>query len=61
MKYVGRDIHARNFGLAVLDENSSVLSEHILATSATNLRTVMEAMADPKRVVLEETTVAGGE
>jgi len=53
------DIHARNFSIAVLDENSSVVFEHSLATSAANLRTVMEAIADPKRVVLEETTVAG--
>lgn len=61
MKYVSLAIHARNFSIAVLDENSSVLFEHSFATSAVNLRTVMEAIADPKRVVLEETTVAGGE
>ena len=58
MRYVGLDIHARNFSIAVLDENSSVLFEHSFTTSAANLRTVMEAITDPKRVVLEETTVA---
>jgi len=58
MRYVGLDVHAKNFSVAVVDDTETVLFEHTFPTSAENLIAVSETIADPKRVVLEETTVA---
>ena len=58
MNYVGLDIHARNFTISVLSKDNMTIFETELPTSADNLRSVIGAIAEPKCVVLEESTVA---
>ena len=58
MRYVGLDVHAADTTVAVIEEDGSVLFEHSFPTSAQNLVAVAEAIAEPKRVVLEESTLA---
>jgi len=58
MNYVGLDIHARNFNISVLSKDNMIIFETELPTSADNLRSVIGAIAEPKCVVLEESTVA---
>ena len=58
MNYVGLDIHARNFTISVLSKDNMTIFETELPTSADNLRSVIGAIAKPKCVVLEESTVA---
>lgn len=58
MRYVGLDVHAADTTVAVIEEDGSVLFQHSFPTSAQNLVAVAEAIAEPKRVVLEESTLA---
>jgi len=58
MKCVGLDVHARQFSLAVVDQGNQVMFENTFPTSAENLRRVIDAIAGPKSVVLEESTIA---
>jgi transposase len=51
-------VHAADTTVAVIEEDGSVLFEHSFPTSAQNLVAVAEAIAEPKRVVLEESTLA---
>ena len=37
MRYVGLDVHAKNFSVAVVDDTETVLFEHTFPTSAENL------------------------
>ncbi len=57
MEYVGLDIQARIFSIAILDENSTMLFEYSFAASAANRRGVGEGGADPEGVGREETRV----
>lgn len=58
MLYVGMDLHARSFSLAVVDEDCDVIFQQTLATSSANLRGAMEALEGRKRVVFEESDLA---
>jgi transposase len=58
MLSVGIDLHSRRFNVCVLDGKGEVLFEQLFPTSAQNLVRVMKNLADPKRVVLEESDMA---
>jgi len=58
MVCIGLDVHAQNFTACVLDGHGEVLLEGSFAVSAQKLRSVVGAIAGPKQVVFEETTVA---
>jgi transposase len=58
MLYVGIDLHARSFSLAVVNEDCDVIFEQTLATSSANMRGAMEALEGGKRVVFEESDLA---
>lgn len=58
MRYVGLDLHAADCALAVIEEDGAVLFEATVDTSAQNLIAVLDAVAEPKAVVLEEGTLA---
>lgn len=58
MRYIGLDLHAKHFSVCVLDRDSDAVFEQTLDTSAKNLRKAIGAVADPKCVVLEESTMA---
>jgi transposase len=57
MRYVGIDLHAQHFSIAVL-ENDGFAFEATMPTSPENLRDAMDAIAGPKTVVFEESTLA---
>jgi len=59
MYYIGLDIHAKRFSIAVADAAGKVLYTKTLAVSERNLREAVDAFALPQRVVLEESTMAG--
>lgn len=57
MRYVGVDLHARHFSIAVLEDDGFTF-EATLPTSPENLRDAMDAIAGPKTIVFEESTLA---
>jgi transposase len=58
MRYVGLDLHIADCTLAVIEHDGTVLFEATVDTSAQNLIAVLDAVAEPKAVVLEEGTLA---
>ena len=58
MLTVGIDLHSRQFNVCVLEGKGKVLFEESYRTSAENLVLVMNTLANPKRVVLEESDLA---
>ena len=58
MRYVGLDLHPSQFTMAVVDESGTMLFQHSYPTSAQNLIAVLDAVSEPKVVVLEESTLA---
>jgi transposase len=58
MLYVGLDLHARTFSVVALKTSGTVLFEATHATSCERLREVIGGLRGPKRVALEETTMA---
>lgn len=58
-RYVGLDVHARHFSMAVMDPDGEFLFEKTYPMSLRRLRTAMELITGPKVVVLEESTLAG--
>ncbi len=58
MIYIGIDLHARQFNMAVLDQDNRIVSEETLPTSCQNLKAAVSAFAEGKSVVFEESTLA---
>ena len=58
MIYIGIDLHARRFSMAVLDQDNSIIFEETLPTSSQNLTAAVSAFAEGKSVVFEESTLA---
>jgi len=58
MKYIGLDLHAKSFRVAVLDGRGRWVWEQTYATSGDELVRVVQAVAGRKCVVLEESTMA---
>lgn len=57
MRYVGIDLHAQHFSIALLEEDGFTF-EATMPTSPENLKDTMDAIAGPKTVVFEESTLA---
>ena len=57
LQYIGIDLHAKHFSVAVLKEGEFVF-EATLPTSPENLTETLGALPGPKAVVLEESTLA---
>jgi len=57
MRYVGIDLHAQHFSIALLEQDGFTF-EATMPTSLENLRDAMDAIAGPKTVVFEESTLA---
>ena len=58
MQYIGLDLHAKSFSVAVLDEHNEVQWERTRATSGANLVQVVKGLAGAKVVAVEESTMA---
>jgi len=58
MMYIGLDVHARTFAMAVLNGRGRIMFESEWETSCESLREAVGAVAGRKRVALEESTVA---
>ena len=58
MMYIGLDVHARTFAMAVVNGRGRVMFEGEWETSCESLREAVGAIAGRKRVVLEESTTA---
>ena len=58
MIYIGIDLHARHFSMAVLDHDDSIMFEQTLPTSSQNLKAVVGAFSETQCVVFEESTLA---
>jgi hypothetical protein len=58
MQYIGLDLHAKTFSLAVLDEKGRLVWENTSPTSGHNLVRLMTTLAGAKTVALEESTLA---
>ena len=58
MIYIGIDLHVRQFSMAVLDQDNSIIFEETLPTSCRNLKAAVSAFAEGKSVVFEESTLA---
>ena len=58
MKYVGLDVHAAHCDVCVIDNETKVMFETSCETNGSELVKVLTAIAEPKVVVLEETTIA---
>ena len=59
MYYIGLDIHAKRFSIAVVSPAGQALYAKTLPVSEQNLREAVGAVASPQCVVLEESTMAG--
>ena len=53
MIYIGIDLHARHFSMAVLNQDDGIIFEETLPTSSQNLKAAVGAFAEGKRVVFE--------
>ena len=58
MQYIGLDLHAKSFSLAVLDESGQVLWQQRRQTSGESLVQLVTALSGAKRIALEESTLA---
>jgi transposase len=58
-RYIGLDVHARHFSMAVMDPDGEWVFEQTYPMSLRRLRTAIETIAGKKIVVLEESTLAG--
>ena len=58
MIYIGIDLHARHFSMAVLNQDDSIIFEETLPTSSQNLKAAVGAFGETKTVVFEESTIA---
>jgi len=58
MIYIGIDLHARHFSMAVLNQDDNIIFEETLPTSCRNLRAAIGAFSETKSVVFEESTLA---
>jgi transposase len=58
MQYIGLDLHAKSFSIAVVDESNTLLFELTRATNGEALIQVVTALAGAKTVALEESTMA---
>jgi len=56
--YVGIDVHKSSSSICVMSPDGTVIFETTCATEPGRLITVLKTVADPKDVVLEETTIA---
>ena len=58
MMYIGLDVHARTFAMAVMNGRGEIMFEQQWATSCESLIEAVGAIGGRKRVVLEESTLA---
>ena len=58
MIYIGIDLHARHFSMAVLNQDDGIMFEETLPTSCQNLKAAIGAFSETKSVVFEESTLA---
>ncbi len=58
MIYIGIDLHARHFSMAVLHQGGSIMFEETLPTSSQNLKAAMGAFSETQSVVFEESTLS---
>jgi len=58
MIYIGIDLHARHFSMAVLNQDDNIVFEETLLTSCQNLKAAIGAFRETKSVVFEESTLA---
>ena len=58
MQYIGLDLHAKTFSMAVLDEQSRLVLAQTHSTSGEELVRLVTALAGAKTVALEESTLA---
>ncbi len=58
MQYIGLDLHAKTFSMAVLDEQSRLLWTQTRSTSGQDLVRLVTALSGAKAVALEESTLA---
>jgi transposase len=58
MQYIGLDLHAKSFSMAVLDEQSRPVWTQTRSTSGEELVRLVTALAGAKAVALEESTLA---
>jgi transposase len=58
-RYVGLDVHARHFSMAVMDPDGEFLFEKTYPMSLRKMRRAIEVITGEKIVVLEESTLAG--
>lgn len=58
MVYIGLDLHARCFSMAVMQSDGTVVFETTRSTSSDALREAVGLIGGPKQVVLEESTMA---
>lgn len=58
MMYIGLDVHARTFAMAVVSGRGEIMFEGEWETSCASLREAVGAIGGRKRVVLEESTIA---
>lgn len=58
MRYVGLDLHAASCSYAVIEEDGTLRFESEVKTSTQSLIELLDAIAEPKQVVLEESTLA---
>lgn len=58
MQYIGLDLHAKSFSMAVLDEQSRLMWTQTCSTSGDDLVRLVTALSGAKTVALEESTLA---
>ena len=58
MHYIGLDLHAKTFSMAVMDEDSEMVFKQTCSTSGKELVRLVTVIAGRKRVALEESTLA---
>jgi transposase len=59
MWYIGIDLHSANFDISVVGSDGKLLYGRTCSTTADDLIEAVGAVATPKRVVLEESAMAG--
>ncbi len=58
MIYIGIDLHARHFSMAVLNQDDSIMFEETRLTSCPNLKAAIGAFSETQSVVFKESTLA---
>ena len=58
MQYIGLDLHAKTFSIAVLDKSGELMWKQTCRTSGETVVELMNTLAGAKKVALEESTLA---